>query len=150
MGVAAKLYRLLQHAAREYTRAHIPLVGIVGFESTPNLVVRSQLASLFREPVLPGEAGHYTGEAFRALRQIQHQLEVLRGSEEDTRDVSALFSAAHARTLRQPGALARGDLLAVLRHLHVTTAMDRQQCQTAVGNAAMHHLVLFLKLSPLR
>lgn len=89
MGVAAKVYRLLQHAAREYTRAQIPLVGIVGFESTPSLVVPSLLASLFRQPVLPGEAGHHTSEAFRALRQIQHQLEVLRGSEDDTRDALA-------------------------------------------------------------
>lgn len=115
MGVAAKVYRLLQHAAREYTRAQIPLVGIVGFESTPSLVVPSLLASLFRQPVLPGEAGHHTSEAFRALRQIQHQLEVLRGSEDDTRDVSALSSAAHPEIGWSAGAprVTRGDLRAV-------------------------------------
>ncbi|GLC36810.1 hypothetical protein PLESTB_000780600 [Pleodorina starrii] len=86
--VAVKLYRLLHRVRRDYLKAQIPLVGIVGFHAPPTLDPRTMLAIAFRgAPVTDAaEAAQHGSDGFRALRQAQQQLQVLRSTEEETRE----------------------------------------------------------------
>ncbi|KAG2436490.1 hypothetical protein HXX76_006790 [Chlamydomonas incerta] len=87
--VARKLFRLLLRVRCEYRHAQIPLVGVVGFQAKPVLDVRPQLLEAFRGrqgALDAAEVARRSSEGFRALRQAQQQLSVLRGSEEETRE----------------------------------------------------------------
>lgn len=87
--IAVKLYRSLHRVRRDYVKAQIPFVGIVGFNTIPALDLRTQLASAFRGAAMvhPGDAGRLGSDGFRALRQAQQQLQILKGSEVETREV---------------------------------------------------------------
>ncbi|GLI68291.1 hypothetical protein VaNZ11_012652 [Volvox africanus] len=86
--VSVKLYRLLHRVRKDYSKAQIPFVGIIGFQIPPVLDPQSQLANAFRSTAATnaGINGRQDSDGFRALRQAQQQLEILKNTEEVTRE----------------------------------------------------------------
>ncbi|KAG2484317.1 hypothetical protein HYH03_016859 [Edaphochlamys debaryana] len=91
--VAVQLFRSLLKARRTFGAAHIPFVGIVGFDIPPALDVQPQLATAVRgTPGSRAGAPLSAADGFRALRAVQQQLAVLRDTEEETREALRCWS----------------------------------------------------------
>ena len=85
--VARRLYSQLLRLNRMFARESIPAVGVIGSSEPPQLDLRSALAAAFRLPATGPVATERLDEGFRALRQGQHQLQVLQATEEEARTV---------------------------------------------------------------
>ncbi|GIL86293.1 hypothetical protein Vretimale_13717 [Volvox reticuliferus] len=86
--VTVKLYRLLHRVRKDYAKAQIPFVGIMGFEVPPVLDPRNQLSNAFRSTAVTNAVltGWQESDGFRALRQAQQQLKILTNTDEGTRE----------------------------------------------------------------
>ncbi|GIL53826.1 hypothetical protein Vafri_9466 [Volvox africanus] len=115
--VSVKLYRLLHRVRKDYSKSQIPFVGIIGFQVPPVLDPRSQLKNAFRSTAATntGITGRQDSDGFRALRQAQQQLEILRNTEEVTREaLQGWFQLCESWAARLHGS--RGTAYTVVSH----------------------------------